>query len=449
MEDVIVIGGGIAGLTAAYRLLRAGKRVRCFEANGTAGGCVRTDRTQGYLCERGAQNFLEEDTGPLHRLARDLGIAERIRPARDTRNYVAWDGRLLTLPRQLPRLLSVKGLCRALLETTLPRGNEAAEESVAVWARRRFGRVVAQRVIDPMIGGVYAGDPERLSAPAAIDLGTQLEQRHRSVILGIAKERPVKRNVSSFVDGMGTLTHTLARALGEALFTATEVQHLEATGDGAYRVFAKDVKTRAGSGALQAKQVVVATPAPLAALLAVRLDSGLADLLASIPYAPLASLWLSFAPDAFRAAPPAGYGMVRPHCQGDRNLGCIFCSSAFEGAAPPDRLLWRVLFGGRRDPTAADLSAAELTRLALRELGPVLGLTPRAHPEFVHLVKHAPGLPQYEIGHLKRVEEIRTRLQRLSGLHLSGNAYHGVPVGKVIEQANATAARLLERERSC
>jgi protoporphyrinogen/coproporphyrinogen III oxidase len=447
MEDVIVIGAGVAGLTTAYRLLRAGRRVKCLEVRDIAGGCIRTDHSQGYLCERGAQNFLEGANGPVRALAQDLGIAGDIRTARETANYIAWDARLWSIPRQLARILSIKGLCRGLMETAMPRRLPLQEESAAAWARRRFGPEVALRLIDPMVCGVYAGDPERLSAAATLAAGTALERRHRSVILGAFKEKLAKRDVMSFAGGMGLLTQTLARAVGGALSTATEVKRVELAAEGYFRVYVKDVSTGAPCDRLRARQVVVATPAPIAAPLLAHLDASLADALSRIPYAPLASLWLGFAPEAFRVAPPRGYGVMRPHCQGQRNLGCMFCSASFEGAAPAQRVFWRVLFGGRRDAAAIELSDTDLTALALHELGPSLGLKPDARPEFTHIVKQTPGLPQYEIGHLKRVEEIETRSRRLAGLHLTGNAYRGVPVGQVIADANAIADRLLQGAR--
>ncbi len=445
MEDVIVIGAGVAGLTAAYRLLRAGKRVRCLEASSVVGGCVRTEHNQGYVCEHGAQNFLEGANGPVQHLAQELGIASEIRCVTTTQNYVAWDARLLRIPQQLPRLLSIAGIGRAIQETVLPRGDPLREESVAEWARRRFGQEIAQRVIDPMICGIYAGDPERLSVSAAFSMGLDLEYRHRSVIIGAFKEKPKRRRVFSFAQGMGTLTQALARRLGGRLSMASRIRRIERATQGGYRLLVTD-PNGCSNESLFAKYVIVATPAPLAAPLLAQMDSPLAELLSSIAYAPLVNLWLGFAPDAFRHSPPKGYGMTRPHCQGDRNLGCIFCSSSFPGAAPADRVMWRVLYGGRRDSEAARLSDTELIALSLRELGPALALKPEARPEFVHVVRQTPGLPQYEIGHLQCVDKIDARAKGLGGLFFTGNAYRGVPVGNVIEQADATARKLLEGE---
>jgi oxygen-dependent protoporphyrinogen oxidase len=440
MEDVVVIGGGLAGLTTAYRLLVAGKRVRCLEANAVAGGCVQTEHAQGYRCERGAQNFLEERDGSVQRLARELGIADRIRPAKQTGQYLAWDDGVWSVPKQLPRLLSFKGLCRAALETCVGRGPRGEEESVAAWARRRFGDEVAQRLIDPMISGIYAGDPERLSAQAAFALGVELEHKQRSVILGAFKSKPARRGVLSFANGMGSLPAALADALGSALHPATEAVRI-APEDHGYRIETRDATKRNSAGVLRATRVVIATPAPAAAQLAAGVDAVLAGLLGSIPYSPLVSAWLAFRSRDFISPVPKGYGVIRPHCQGGRMLGCMFCSSMFDDAAPPEQILLRVLFGGRRDAAACALSQTEIAGLAQRELAPMLGIKPGAEPIFVHVDRQR--LPQYELGHAQRLDAIEERLRRFPGLHVVGSAYRGVPVSKVVEQASRLARDLL------
>ena len=187
MFDVVVVGGGIAGLTVAYRLLTAGWQVICLEADLVAGGSVRTDRVGGLLCERGAHNVLEQPVGPVCRLAQDLGIAGEMLYPREKGNFIAWGGRLCSVPAQLYRVLSLRGLARAGGGLLWASAADGREESVAEWARRRFGDEFASRILDPMVSGIFAGDPERLSLEAAFpDLGA-LERRHRNCWLGSSK----------------------------------------------------------------------------------------------------------------------------------------------------------------------------------------------------------------------------------------------------------------------
>ncbi len=217
MFDVVVVGGGIAGLTVAYRLLTAGRQVICLEADLVAGGSVRTDRVGGLLCERGAHNVLEEPVGPVCRLAQDLGIAGEMLYPREKGNFIAWGGRLCSVPAQLYRVLSLRGLARAGGGLLWASAADGHEESVAEWARRRFGDEFANRILDPMVSGIFAGDPERLSLEAAFpDLGA-LERRHRNLLAGFFQSKPAKRRYYSFRNGMGALTEALARHLGNSL----------------------------------------------------------------------------------------------------------------------------------------------------------------------------------------------------------------------------------------
>jgi len=159
MYDAAVVGGGVAGLTVAYRLKAAGWQVTCLEADTIAGGSVRTDRVSGLLCERGAQNVLEGTDGPVARLSRDLGIEAGIEYPREKGNYLAWGGHLHVMPRQLHRVISTAGMARAVRGLLLAKQRSAKDESIAVWARRRFGEQFALRIIDPLVSGICAGDP--------------------------------------------------------------------------------------------------------------------------------------------------------------------------------------------------------------------------------------------------------------------------------------------------
>ena len=436
LYDTVVVGGGVAGLTVAHRLLAAGRQVICLEADPAAGGCVRTDRVGGLLCERGAQNVLEEPDGPVCRLARDLGIAAEILYPREKGNFIAWGGRLRSMPAQLHRVLSPAGMARAVRGLILARAAEADDESVATWARRRFGDEFACRVIDPVVSGIFAGDPERLSLEAAFPDVGDLERKHRSLIAGAFTSKSPKRRYYSFRNGMGALTETLAQRLGTAVRTGVKALAIAAEGNGCYRIDC-DGATGKPEFAVRTRSVVVGTPAAAAAGMMSALDPALGPLCRSIESAPVVSASMAFSPADFNHRPPKGYGLVRPHCDGSRLLGCLFSSSAFEGAAPPDVIHLRVLVGGQRDPEAFGLSHGELLGLSRQELSGILGLRTDARPSVFHVARHRFGLPQYETGHLKRVQEIEGTLIRFPRVHVTGNSYHGLSVSKVVEHDGA------------
>jgi oxygen-dependent protoporphyrinogen oxidase len=442
MYDAVVVGGGVAGLTVAYRLLAAGRQVICLEADMVAGGCVRTDRVGGLLCERGAQNVLEETAGPVSRLAHDLGIAAEILHPKEKGNFIAWGGRLWSMPAQLYRVLSPRGMVRAGRGLLLAGASQGNDESVATWARRRFGDEFARCVIDPMVAGIFAGDPAQLSLEAAFPDLSEVERKHRSLVAGAFQIRPANRRHYSFRNGMGSLTEALAQHLGSAVRTGIRALRIAADANRCYRIDCDDPAS--GTCQVCTRSVVIAVPAPAAGELMSALDPTLVRLFRSIGFAPVVSASMALSPSDFRNSPPRGYGLERPHCDGSRLLGCLFSSSAFEGAAPPGVVHLRILVGGRRDPDAYGLSNGELLDLSREELGRVLGLRLDAKPSVFHVVRHRLGLPQYETGHVKRVRDIEAALARFPHIHVTGNSYYGLSVSKVVENAERVAVRLLK-----
>jgi oxygen-dependent protoporphyrinogen oxidase len=404
---------------------------------------VRTDRLEGLVLERGAQNVLEAAGGPVYRLASDLGIASEIQYPREQENFIASHGRLFSAPAQLHRVLSIPALLRAGSGLVLPRRPSDCDQSVTSWASRRFGREFASRIIDPIISGVYAGDPERLSLEAAFPEIAEFDRKHRSLIAGAFRSKPQKRQPYTFRNGMGTLTEALAMRAGAALLTSTEALTIHIDPHAGYRIQTRDRHTRRLRPSIAARSVVIALPASRAAELVCGLDEGLARALRGIESAQLVSVNLAFAVTAFSRALPGGYGLVSPHCDGSRLLGCLLSSSAFEGFSSADRVLLRILVGGRRDPQASLLSDAELVKMIRAELNPLLGIKPDAQPAHVQIARHDPGLPQYEIGHITKVTTIEERLKHLPGIRLIGNSYRGISVWKVVEQAENLSSRVL------
>jgi len=434
--DAVVIGGGIAGLTVTWRLLAAGVNAICLEADSAPGGCVRTDRIDGYVCERGAQNILEEPNGPVSRLAKDLGIAGEIQAAAQKENLIASNGRLFKMPAQLHKLLSTRGIlrvARGLVSRSEPRGRE---EAIGAWVRRRFGDEFARRVADPMVSGIYAGDPEQLSLDATFAAVRDLERMHSRLLVAAFLSKPAKRVVYTFRNGMSTLTETLAQRIGPALRTRVDVTGISRGANRRYRID--------GCDGIEARTVIVATAATIAGDIVKRLDAALARSLKSIRNAPVVSAGIGFSTSDLSGPAPKGYGLMRPYCEGARLLGCLFCSSAFEHFSPAGTILLRIIAGGDRDPEAVRLSDEELADMVISELGPTLGIRIGAKPVFFRAIRHRPGLPQYELGHLERVREIEQASARFSGIHFTGNSYRGPSVSKVVEHAEELSNRVLQ-----
>lgn len=463
--DVIVIGGGIAGLAAAHRLRERdpSRRVVVLEAGDRLGGSIATERVAGFLVEQGADSFLTEKPWAMD-LARRLGLADRLVRTRDEerRTFVVHDGRLHPLPdgflmmaptRWWPLvttpLFTLGGKLRMAMDLVLPRKRDDADESLDAFVRRRLGAEALERVAQPLVGGIYTADPTRLSLSATMPRFLEMERRHRSVILAMRRQAKAAAQAdsgarwslfASFREGMQTLVDALAARLPEgSVRLGARVAALGRAGDG-WRV---DV---AGDGPLEATAVVLTSPAYASAELLRPLAPALADLLAGIDYASSAIVTLAYARSQVGHALD-GFGFVVPAIERRRIIAGSFSSVKYEGRAPAGQVLMRVFVGGALAPELATMPDAELVALAERELAELIGV--RGAPALVRVTRHLRAMPQYELGHLARVEAIEAAVGALGGLVLVGSAYRGVGVPDCIHGAeravDALFAGVLER----
>jgi oxygen-dependent protoporphyrinogen oxidase len=434
-REVVVVGAGPAGLARAFwhRRQHPGDRVTVLEAGSTPGGWVRSERVDGYLCEHGPQAV--RPSGELDALATALGAGAELvaADARARHRWLGRGGRLLAVPGSPGQLLAtpllpVLAKLRLLGERFVRRA-PMDSESVAAFARRRFGpRVVP--LVQTMVGGIFAGDAERLEVGSAFPLLATAEREHGSVLRGLAAARrgrtPAARRASlySFRGGMATLCARLAGALGERLRTRSRVNAVER--DGARFAVVVD-----GGERLPADLLVLACPARAAAALLEGLDRELAAELAAIPFASLASVWLGGPLHWPLRSPPAappptmrGFGFLLEPGEPGPALGAIYCSELFADHAPPGCALLRVMLGGVRHPGAVDLADDALVaaaEAAVRRYAGASGPWP-----FRRVVRARAAIPQYELGHGARIARIEQRLAQHLGLRLCGNSYRGV-----------------------
>ena len=442
---VVVIGGGIVGLTAAFRLRQHGADVRLLEAASRAGGHALTVRADGFLVEGGPNGFLRrahEDvagSGPTA-LVRDVGLGDALIEARPAarRRFVVRGGRLRRVPDSPPALfgsdaLSPAGTLRALLEPFARRAPAEGEESVYEFARRRVGREAAEVLVDTAVAGISAGDSRELSMAAAFPLMARMEREHGSLIRALLARREPSPRLVSLAGGMATLTEALAARLGDALRTGARVRRLAREGN-SWRV-ALD-----GGGSLAADRVVLAIPASQAAPLLTDVDAELACELAAFPYAGLAVVALAFR-DASLPVPLDGYGYLVTRDEGLETLGVVWESSLFTGRAPEGRVLVRAMLGGARRPEVVALDEDELVRRARRDLARVLRV--QAPPLETWVWRWPQAIAQYTRGHLVRVARARARAARLPGLELCGTSYDGIAFASGVLSAERAAERVL------
>jgi oxygen-dependent protoporphyrinogen oxidase len=446
-KSVAIIGAGITGLTAAFALKRRGIPVTVYEAGPRVGGVIQSERRDGFLAESGPNTIIE--TGPeIPQLIRDLNLEQRrlySSPAVRAR-FIVRDKRPVRVPSSpigmlTSGLLSVNAKLALLRERFVPPKHDENDESVAELVTRRLGAELAERFADPLVAGIYAGDPRKLSARHALPRLAQLETKYGSIIKGqvaVAREckktGQIPRNRApsfSFDEGLQVLPDTLATQLGDAVKLSTPVTQLVQSGD-TWRVVTANGGMEYGAviycgTAYQLAQLQIMAQAPM-------------DLspFSEIRYAPVASVVLGFK-RADVEHPCEGFGVLIPNVEGFKILGTIFSSALFPNRAPKDHVLLTSYIGGERHPELTELKTEEMIRLTCDDLRVLLGV--KGKPVFEHLTLYSKAIPQYNVGYARfktLMDEIESKAR---GLFFAGHYRDSVALGDLI----VTGSRIAER----
>ncbi len=449
---IAVLGGGISGLTTAHELLRKGHGVIVLDRRATPGGRIRTERRDGFLVEHGPNSMISPAPG-AERLIESLGLSgERIDKGGAVRHrFLVRNGRAHALPLDplgffSSDFFSLRGRLRLLAEPFVRRG--PADESVAAFVRRRFGRELLDYVFDPLVGGIYAGNPEHLSMKALLPRLKQLEMRYGSVVRGVATKAiagmdprfdPRRRNLCSFRVGMATLPRRLANALGSRIRSGVRVEGISSLAGGGFQLALRDGEHAA---TLRAAGVVIALPAYATGKLLAPLAPDLGATLAAIEHPPLAVVALGYRRAQVSHALD-GLGVLTPTVEHRSVLGLLFSSTLFAHRAPDGHVLLTAYVGGARQPDLALLPREELIALVRAEAEDLLGC--HGQPVF-HSVRYwRQGLPQPDLGHASRIDALRALEQQFPGLAITGNYVAGVSTAACIDEAVATADRLMQK----
>ncbi len=467
MKSVAIIGGGITGLTAAFYLQRRGVSVAVYEASGRVGGVIQSLRRDGYLAEFGPNTILE--TSPkIAALVRDAGLESRKLnpdPKAESR-YVVRYGRPILMPGSplgffSTELFSYKAKIAVLREAFVSPQRNGVEESIGQFVIRRFNQEFLDHAIDALVGGIYAGDPYRLSVTHAFPKLKALEDNYGSMIRGqlfggrerkkrgeIAKDRAPK---FSFDEGLQVLPDTLRARLGAAVRLNTTVTRLTEAPAG----WTLDLQEGGGESRAEHGAVIFCGTAPRLAELKIELLSESAAPLSpslssdgqgvaagrergrplnlvafsEIRYPPVASVVLGFRREDV-AHPCMGFGMLIPKIAGFKSLGTLFSSSLFPNRAPAGHLTLTTYVGGERYPELASLPEAKLVALVYEDLRALLGV--RGQPTFQHCVLYPQAIPQYNVGY-GRFKDLMTRIEaQAPGFFLAGHYRDGVSLSDSI-----------------
>jgi oxygen-dependent protoporphyrinogen oxidase len=460
-RKVVVVGGGITGLAAAHRLIELSPEIEVIvlEATSRAGGVLDTLQQDGFLIEHSADNFITNVPWAVD-LCRRIGLADELVPTRVEQRgaLVVHNGRLERVPEGFmllaptriwpllaTPLLSPWGKLRLLLEPLVPRrASEADDESLASFARRRLGREAFERIVQPLVGGIYTADPEKLSLAATLPRFLEMERRHGSLIRAARAGRTAPGNRESgsgaryglfatLRGGLNTLVAALVSRLPSgSLRTGTPADHIERRADGTWVV-------HVAGGEILCDGLIVTTPANHAGALLREVDRAISASLEQIEYAGTSIVSLGYRRHQI-AHPLDAFGFVVPVVEKRRILAGSFSSVKFAGRAPDESVLIRVFIGGACQGDLAMLPDAQLRTIATEELAELLQI--RGEPTLVDIARWPRSMPQYHLGHQQRVAAIEQAVARYRGLELAGNAYHGVGIPHCIHGGELAAERM-------
>jgi protoporphyrinogen/coproporphyrinogen III oxidase len=445
---VAVVGGGIAGLAAAHALHARNVPFVLLEASGRLGGVIRTERIGGFVLEAGPDAVLAQKPEAVE-LCRELGLGDRLIPTNpDARAvYVLHRGRLHPLPEGMvlgvptrvgpllkSRLFSWPGKLRMALEPFMRRGS-GADESIASFLRRRLGQEAVDRLGEPLLAGIHAGDAETLSMRATFPRLVEIEAREGSLMRAFLRGGTGGAPFRSLPEGLGELVGALVASLpARTCRTDSPVRALRPRAGG-WLVEA------GGHPPLEARAVILAVPAPRAVPLLQELAPAAAQRLAAIRFASTATVLLGYRRADVRH-PLDGYGLLVPRAERLHTTALGFFSTKFPGRAPEGHVLLRGFLGGMHDPGVLDGSDASLSALVQDEMAGPLGLS--GAPVLARVYRWPAATPQMEVGHQALVAELDQELARIPGLFLTGSGLRGTGIPDTIGDATRAASQAAE-----
>jgi len=446
-RKIAIIGGGIAGLSAGFFIKdRFGEQVdfTVFEKEKRLGGTIGITREDGFIIDWGPNGFLDREPLTLEFVDR-IGLSDKLYPSdrKSERRFIYRNGKLWEINPKPQRflgsgLLSLRGRLRLVGEMFIPPKKDDSSESIHDFASRRIGREAAEILIDPMVSGIFGGDSHELELGSCFPVMEEMEKNYGGLIRAMIKRKKEARargktsggpagpsgHLTSFKGGLYTMIEHLESLLKEQLEYPSEVKLIAREDDGYKIDFNQSQETF--------DEVIVSTPSYISSGLLSGVDQELSQLLSEIPYSSLAVVCQGYKLDKVDR-PLDGFGFLIPHNQNMDVLGSIWTSVIFPEQAPDGYALFRTMMGGAKNEEIVKESKESLARIARKELAPILGL--KGEPDYQKVIIWERAIPQYVIGHRKRLERINRRLKEIGNIHLAGNAFTGIGLNDTIKRS--------------
>jgi oxygen-dependent protoporphyrinogen oxidase len=455
---VVIIGGGISGLSTAYYLAKGGAGCTVLESRPRLGGVIQTERVEGCTLEAGPDSFLSVKPAALD-LIRDLGLADQVIGSNDHLRvtFVRRGGRLVPLPDGLLMMVPTKILPLVTTRllgwgTKLRMGMEllhsprpkAGDESVAEFIEEHYGREVVDYLAEPLLSGIYGGDPSALSVTSVLGRFVDLANQYGSLTRGVLAERaksaahkaggtpaPLFRTLKG---GLGQMVDAASAAVkGKAEVRQVRAQAVERVGAG-FRI-------RLDGDWLEAERVVVACEAHSGATLLAGADARLGELLGTVAYSSSMTVALGFDAADF-PKPPMGFGFLVPRKERRRLVACTWVGTKFSYRVPEGKIVARCFLGGMDDGGVLGETDEAIVAAVTGELQEIAGVA--ARPRFARISRWPRSMAQYTVGHGQRLTEMQARAAAIPGLYLAGNAYTGIGIPDCIRMGRAAAEAILE-----
>jgi protoporphyrinogen/coproporphyrinogen III oxidase len=457
MKRIAIIGGGIAGLSAAFYLERARRSGAALdwvliEKSGRLGGVIKTERRDGFVLEAGPDSFLTMKPDGAQ-FCRDLGIAGELISSNDAerKTYIVVKGRLIPIPEGLEFMVPTRVLpmattplfswstkLRMAREWFSGGGNQNHDESVADFVRRHFGQQMVDRVAEPLLAGVYGGNADKMSVRAVLPRFAEMERESGSLVRATLKARRARTKSSASPQPLFTSLKTGMQEMVDAAVATLPPDHIRLEQEVvSVRPLGDDWQIECAGRTERFQAVVLAVPAVAAAALMRQIHPGLIEGLARISYSSSAAVLLAYD----KATLPPGHGFLVPRTEGRKLLACTFVHKKFPHRAPEGAALLRCFISSSRVPDLMSYSDEALLETARAEIDHMLRLA--APPRLTRVFRWNCALPQYETGHLERVAEMEKILAEMPGLELIGNSFYGIGIPDCIKSGKTAAQKLL------